>query len=210
MRISRSSCWQSLAIARVRGLDGGTGGQSGGILCWRRRGLLHRSGAMIRLRASRLFQRSSNGLEGIAGMRPIPFAGRRGRIHRLRPSHRRQRLLATINVYRLDSHPTRAGVVRRGLSAAADAVLRCLRQGGRRAAVKPMSLTSFSSPVPANGPCPYFVPADRHQVIDTRFAYGAGVQSKFPLGLIVARRIRAHQFAIRRSGRVDGERPWQF
>ena len=36
-----------------------------------------------------------------------------------------------------------------------------------------------------NSPCPNFVPTDRHQVTDTRFAYGAGVQSKFPFGLIL-------------------------
>ncbi len=36
-----------------------------------------------------------------------------------------------------------------------------------------------------NSPCPNFMPTDRHQVTDTRFAYGAGVQSKFPFGLIL-------------------------
>ena len=48
-------------------------------------------------------------------------------------------------------------------------------------------LTDFVQQACVQGqtPCPNFVPVSRHQVIDTRLAYGAGVQSKFPFGLIV-------------------------
>lgn len=48
------------------------------------------------------------------------------------------------------------------------------------------NITDFvQQPCTAGGPCPYFLPTSRHQVTDTRFAYGAGVQSKFPFGLIL-------------------------
>jgi hypothetical protein len=48
------------------------------------------------------------------------------------------------------------------------------------------NLTDFvQQPCMTTGPCPYFVPASRHQVIDTRFAYGVGVQSRFPFGLTI-------------------------
>jgi opacity protein-like surface antigen len=48
------------------------------------------------------------------------------------------------------------------------------------------NLTDFvQQPCVGNSPCPNFVPNSRHQVSDTRFAYGAGVQSRLPFGLTI-------------------------
>ncbi len=93
-----------------------------------------------------------------------------------------------------------------GLSAAAHAVPRCVRQGGRRAALRPISPISCNSPVRPVRPCPYLVPADRRQVIrlrEVRLRRGRAVEISVDC---IPRRIRAHQLAIRRSGRADGQR----
>jgi opacity protein-like surface antigen len=43
--------------------------------------------------------------------------------------------------------------------------------------------TFSSSPCVTGSPCPNYTFAGRQKVIDTKFAYGAGVQSKLPFGL---------------------------
>jgi opacity protein-like surface antigen len=43
--------------------------------------------------------------------------------------------------------------------------------------------TFVQQPCIPGGPCPNLVPVSRQGVTDTKFAYGGGVQSKFPFGL---------------------------
>jgi opacity protein-like surface antigen len=45
--------------------------------------------------------------------------------------------------------------------------------------------TYSSQPCIPGGPCPNYQYVGREEVTDTKFAYGVGVQSKFPFGLIV-------------------------
>jgi hypothetical protein len=57
------------------------------------------------------------------------------------------------------------------------------KAGGARLSTR---VTTYSSqPCVAGGPCPDYVPSGNQEVIDTKFAYGAGVQSRLPLGLIL-------------------------
>lgn len=86
------------------------------------------------------------------------------------------------NVSGSDSHPTAAALFAVGYLPLP--FIDVFAKAG--AARLSTNLTGFvQQPCVAGGPCPYFVPTSRHQVIDTRFAYGAGVQSKFPFGLIL-------------------------
>ncbi len=84
------------------------------------------------------------------------------------------------------------------------------KAGGARLSTNVHRL-SVQQPCVAGGPCPNYSVGPQQSVTDTKFAYGAGVQSKFPLALHFARRIRAHQLAIRRPRCPDGQRlSWTF
>ena len=109
------------------------------------------------------------------------------------------------NVSGSDSHPTAPALFAVGYLPIPIPFLDIFAKAG--AARLSTNITDFvQQPCVAGGPCPYFVPTNRHEVIDTRFAYGVGVQSKFPLGLIVRGEYQRISSQYRRSRRTVGER----
>jgi opacity protein-like surface antigen len=88
------------------------------------------------------------------------------------------------NVSGSDSHPTAPALFAVGYLPIPIPFVDVFGKAG--AARLSTNLTDFvQQPCMTTGPCPYFVPTSRHQVTDTRFAYGAGVQSRFPFGLTI-------------------------
>jgi opacity protein-like surface antigen len=121
--------------------------------------------------------------QGIIGIRPIRMLGVEATYIDFGQPYRHNGYY-DYNVSGSDSHPTAPALFAVGYLPLPMPFIDVFAKAG--VARLSTNLTDFvSQPCPAGGPCPYFIPADRHQVIDTRFAYGAGVQSKFPFGLIV-------------------------
>jgi opacity protein-like surface antigen len=121
--------------------------------------------------------------QGIVGIRPIRLIGLEAEYIDFGQPYRRNGLY-DFNVSGSDSHPTAPALFAVGYLPLPLPYIDVFAKAG--AARLSTSLTDFvSQPCYAGGPCPYFVPAARRQVINTRFAYGAGVQSKFPFGMIL-------------------------
>jgi opacity protein-like surface antigen len=119
--------------------------------------------------------------QGIVGIRPLPMLGLEAAYIDFGQPHRHNGYY-DFNVSGSDSHPTAPALFAVGYLPLPLPFIDVFAKAG--AARLSTNLTDFvQQPCPANGPCPYFIPTDRHQVTDTRFAYGAGVQSKFPFGL---------------------------
>jgi opacity protein-like surface antigen len=121
--------------------------------------------------------------QGIIGIRPIRLVGVEATyIDFGQPS--RHSGIYDFNASGADSHPTAPALFAVGYLPLPFPFIDVFGKAG--AARLSTNVTDFvPQPCVAGGPCPYFLPTDRHQVTDTRFAYGAGVQSKFPFGLIV-------------------------
>jgi opacity protein-like surface antigen len=87
-----------------------------------------------------------------------------------------------INVSGTDSHPTAPALFAVGYLPIPIPYLDIFAKAG--AARLTTDVTQFTQqPCVSGGPCPYFVPTSRQNETFTKFAYGAGVQSKFPFGL---------------------------
>jgi opacity protein-like surface antigen len=120
--------------------------------------------------------------QGIVGIRPISMIGLEAEYIDFGQPYRHHRY--DFNVSGSDSHPTAPALFAVGYLPIPIPFIDIFAKAG--VARLSTNVTDFvQQPCVSGGPCPYFVPTDRHQVIDTRFAYGAGVQSKLPFGLIV-------------------------
>ena len=121
--------------------------------------------------------------QALLGIRPIHLLGIEAEyIDFGQPS--RHHGFNDVNVSGTDSHPRAAALFGVGYLPVPVPFLDVFVKAG--AARLQTNVTDFAQqPCAAGGPCPYFVPFSRHTVTDTRVAYGAGVQSQFPFGLIV-------------------------
>jgi len=88
------------------------------------------------------------------------------------------------NQYGTDSHPTAPAIFAMGyLPLPIPFIDIFAKAGGARLS---LNVNTFSSqPCVPGGPCPNYTFASRDSVTDTKFAYGAGVQSRLPFGLTV-------------------------
>jgi hypothetical protein len=121
--------------------------------------------------------------QGVIGIRPISLIGVEAAYIDFGQPYR-HRGFNDVNVSGTDSHPTAPALFAVGYLPIPIPFLDIFAKAG--AARLSTNVTEFEQqPCVAGGPCPYFLPTSRHQVINTKFAYGAGVQSKFPFGLIV-------------------------
>jgi opacity protein-like surface antigen len=119
--------------------------------------------------------------QGLIGIRPLSVLGVEAAYMDFGQPYRHHGIY-DVNVSGTDSHPTAPAVFAVGYLPLPFPFVDVFAKAG--AARLSTNVTDFvQQPCVAGGPCPYFVPTDRHQVTDTRFAYGAGVQSKFPFGL---------------------------
>ncbi len=119
--------------------------------------------------------------QGTVGIRPISMLGLEADYIDFGQPYRHNGRY-DFNVSGSDSHPTAPMLFAVGYLPIPVPFLDVFAKAG--VARLSTNLTDFiQQPCVSGGPCPYFVPTDRHQVIDTRFAYGAGVQSRFPFGL---------------------------
>jgi Outer membrane protein beta-barrel domain len=124
--------------------------------------------------------------QGIIGIRPIRLFGLEATYTDFGQPYRNgyHHGFNDVNVNGTDSHPTAPALFGVAYLPFPIPFLDIFAKAG--AARLSINVTDFvQQPCVGGGPCPYFVPTSRHQVIDTKFAYGAGVQSKFPFGLIV-------------------------
>ena len=120
--------------------------------------------------------------QGLIGIRPIRWVGVEATYIDFGQPDRHS--IYDVNVSGRDSHPTAPALFAVGYLPLPLPFIDVFAKAG--AARLATNVTDFvQQPCVAGGPCPYFVPTDRHQVTDTRLAYGAGVQSKLPFGLIV-------------------------
>jgi len=120
--------------------------------------------------------------QGFVGIRPIKLVGieatyidfgQPNRHHNYDP-----------NVSGSDSHPTAPALFAVGYLPIPIPFVDVFGKAG--AARLSTTLTDFvQQPCMTTGACPNFVATSRHQVTDTRFAYGVGVQSRFPFGLTI-------------------------
>jgi opacity protein-like surface antigen len=121
--------------------------------------------------------------QGIVGIRPIRPVGLEAEYIDFGQPYRHNGRY-DFNVSGSDSHPRAPALFAVGYLPLPFPFIDVFAKAG--AARLSTNLTDFvQQPCVAGGPCPYFVPTDRHQVTNTRFAYGAGVQSKFPFGMIL-------------------------
>jgi opacity protein-like surface antigen len=87
-----------------------------------------------------------------------------------------------VNQYGLDSHPTAPAVFAVGYLPLPIPYIDVFgKAGGARLSLNVSSIVS--QPCVPGSPCPNYGLGPRETVTDTKFAYGAGVQSKFPFGL---------------------------
>jgi len=120
--------------------------------------------------------------QGLIGIRPIRWVGIEATYIDFGQPDRHS--IYDVNVSGRDSHPTAPALFAVGYLPLPLPFIDVFAKAG--AARLATNVTDFvQQPCVAGGPCPYFVPTDRHQVTDTRLAYGAGVQSRLPFGLIV-------------------------
>jgi Outer membrane protein beta-barrel domain len=121
--------------------------------------------------------------QAMMGIRPIRYLGLEAEyIDFGQPYHNHG--YYDVNVSGTDSHPTAPALFGVGYVPIVPFVDLFAKAGAARLSTN--VVTGYvQQPCYAGGPCPYLVPAARHEVIDTKFAWGAGVQSKFPFGLIV-------------------------
>ena len=121
--------------------------------------------------------------QGIVGIRPISILGVEAEYIDFGQPYRHRHY--DYNVYGSDSQPTATAVFAVGYLPIPIPFLDIFAKVG--AARLSTYLTDFVQQTCVQGqtPCPNFVPVSRRQVIDSRVAYGAGVQSKFPFGLII-------------------------
>ena len=121
--------------------------------------------------------------QGIIGVRPIRMLGLEATYIDFGQPYRHNGRY-DFNVSGSDSHPTAPALFAVGYLPLPMPFIDVFAKAG--VARLSTNVTDFAQqPCVAGGPCPYFIPTDRRQIIDTRFAYGAGVQSKFPFGLIL-------------------------
>jgi opacity protein-like surface antigen len=122
--------------------------------------------------------------QAMIGIRPIRFFGVEAEYLDFGQPYRHHNGFYDVNVSGNDSHPRAAALFGVAYLPVPIPFLDIFaKAGGARLQT---NVTDFvQQPCTAGGPCPYFVPFSRHTVTDTKFAYGAGVQSKFPFGLIV-------------------------
>ncbi|HEX3912820.1 MAG TPA: outer membrane beta-barrel protein [Steroidobacteraceae bacterium] len=121
--------------------------------------------------------------QALLGIRPIPMLGIEATYIDFGQPYRHHGF-NDVNVSGTDSHPTAPALFAVGYLPIPIPFIDIFAKAG--VARLSTDVTDFvQQPCTAGGPCPYFLPQSRHQVTDTRFAYGAGVQSKFPFGLIL-------------------------
>ena len=121
--------------------------------------------------------------QGIVGIRPIRLIGLEAEYIDFGQPYRHNGFY-DFNVSGSDSHPKAPALFAVGYLPLPFPFIDVFAKAG--AARLSTNITDFvQQPCVAGGPCPYFIPTDRRQVINTRFAYGAGVQSKFPFGMIL-------------------------
>jgi Outer membrane protein beta-barrel domain len=121
--------------------------------------------------------------QGVVGIRPIRMIGVEAAYIDFGQPYRHHGL-NDFNVSGSDSHPTAPALFAVGYLPIPIPFIDIFAKAG--VARLSTNVTDFvQQPCVGGGPCPNFVPTDRRQVIDTRFAYGAGVQSKFPFGMIL-------------------------
>ncbi|HEX3398088.1 MAG TPA: outer membrane beta-barrel protein [Steroidobacteraceae bacterium] len=120
--------------------------------------------------------------QGIIGIRPISLIGAEATYIDFGQPYRHNHY--DFNVSGSDSHPTAPALFAVGYLPIPIPFIDIFAKAG--AARLSTNVTDFVAVAcTTQGPCPNFLPSDRHQVINTRFAYGAGVQSKFPFGMIL-------------------------
>jgi outer membrane protein with beta-barrel domain len=118
--------------------------------------------------------------QGMVGIRPIKLIGLEAVYIDFGQPYRHHHY--DYNVSGSDSHPTAPALFAVGYLPIPVPFIDIFAKAG--AARLSTYITDFVQQPCFAAPCTY-VPTSRHQVIETRFAYGAGVQSKFPFGLIV-------------------------
>jgi hypothetical protein len=121
--------------------------------------------------------------QGFVGIRPISLIGVEATYIDFGQPYRHHGAY-DYNVSGSDSHPTAAALFGVGYVPIPIPFIDVFGKAG--VARLSTNLTDFvQQPCTNNSPCPNFVPTFRHQVTDTRFAYGVGVQSRFPFGLTI-------------------------
>jgi hypothetical protein len=120
--------------------------------------------------------------KGIVGVRPLPFVGVEVEyIDFGQPDHHYGYDPA---VYGYDSHPTAPVLFGIGYLPIPIPYIDIYAKAG----VARLRLTEndyVSEPCATNGPCPNYAIDGRSNITQTKFAYGAGVSSKLPLGFTV-------------------------
>jgi hypothetical protein len=128
------------------------------------------------------FDDTQTAWQGFVGIRPIKLIGVEATYIDFGQPYRHHTF--DYNVSGSDSHPTAAALFAVGYLPIPIPFVDVFAKAG--AARLSTNLTDFvQQPCSGSSPCPNFVPSSRHQVIDTRFAYGAGVQSRLPFGLTI-------------------------
>jgi opacity protein-like surface antigen len=121
--------------------------------------------------------------QGLLGIRPIKYLGLEAEyIDFGQPYHHYGYYNYNVNVSGNDSHPTAPAVFAVGyLPIPVPFVDFFAKMGAARLST---NVVTGYVPIPCTAaPCPYA--ASRQEVTNTKFAWGAGVQSKFPYGLIL-------------------------
>jgi opacity protein-like surface antigen len=124
--------------------------------------------------------------QGLLGIRPIKYLGFEAEyIDFGQPDHHCCGYYYNPNVYGFDSHPTAPAVFGVAyLPIPVPFVDFFAKLGAARLSTNVAS-GFVQQPCVPGGPCPYYAPLSRQEVTNTKFAWGAGVQSKFPYGLIL-------------------------
>lgn len=121
--------------------------------------------------------------KGIIGIRPISFVGAEVEyIDFGQPGHHNG--YYDVNYYGYDSHPTAPILFGVGYLPIPVPFIDIYAKAG----VARLRLTVndyVSEPCTTGGPCPQYAIAGRSNITQTKFAYGAGVSSKLPLGFTV-------------------------
>jgi opacity protein-like surface antigen len=129
------------------------------------------------------FDDTQTAWQAFLGIRPIKLLGLEATYIDFGQPYR-HRGTYDFNVSGSDSHPTAPALFAVGYLPIPIPFVDVFAKAG--AARLSTNLTDFvQQPCSGSSPCPNFVPNSRHQVKDTRFAYGAGVQSRLPFGLTI-------------------------
>jgi opacity protein-like surface antigen len=122
--------------------------------------------------------------QGVLGIRPLSFVGVEAEYIDFGQPSSRHRNFNDPNFFGEDSHPRAGAVFGVGYLPIPVPYLDVFAKAG--AARLKMDITQFTTaPCVTGSACPNVVGESRNGITQTKFAYGAGVQSKFPFGLTV-------------------------